>query len=244
MKAKATSFAQKRQTSLRGLKHYRITFPPPGCREVDACLEFQLLSTAPWIPEKYDLDREEYDLLDHKGLYQGLNLKVVQSYSERFNKKLNEGSGDEAFFATQEPVFEGLIQCHREAIGFWKAYEDLCLNSFRTLHQDCDKNCQTIQDLLVRLEARKTEIVNLQRCMARIAGKRTDPIINILKASGEEPAVVFGSSLVDTKRDLGSLENHCRLQQIAIADARLLLRLVERGLTLDNDGRSADFSGG
>ncbi|MBU6402160.1 MAG: hypothetical protein KGS61_17715, partial [Verrucomicrobia bacterium] len=93
---------------------------------------------------------------------------------------------------------------------------------------------------LLRLEARQREVAHLQRCMARISGKKTEPIISILNTSGEEPAVDFGASLLDTRRELELLENHCKLQQIAIADARLLLRLAGRGLAQEPGVQSTE----
>ncbi|MHB8523989.1 MAG: hypothetical protein ACYDH9_24970 [Limisphaerales bacterium] len=239
MEAKPTSTAQKRETSLRGPQRYRITVPPPGYREVDGCLEFHLLSIAPWLPQKYHLVPAERELLDHKGLYRGLNLDLLEGYGRFFNERLNGSLSEESFFSAQQPLIESLVQCHQEAVGLWNSYADRCQGSFRNLHDDSEKNRKTIRTLLVQLEARKHGVERLQQCMARIAGKKTDPIIDILKMSGDEPAVAFGSSLVDTKRDLESLENHCKLERIAIADAGLLLHLVERGFTPEDDQSGA-----
>lgn len=236
MEAKPTSTAQKKETSLHGPQRYRITVPPPGYREVDGCLEFHLSSVAPWMPQKYHLVPAERELLDQNGLYRGLNLDLLEGYGRFFNERLNGCLSEESFFSAQQPLIESLVQCHREAVGLWNSYADRYQGSVRSLHEDSEKNRKTIQTLLVKLEARKRDIESLQRCMTRIAGKKTDPIIDILKMSGDEPPVVFASSLVDTKRDLESLENHCKLQRIAIADASLLLHLVDQGFTPEDDG--------
>jgi hypothetical protein len=235
MKAKPQSVGRKRRLSLHVPQHYRIALPPPGCREVGECLEFHLLNLVPWIPEQYHLEPAEQELLARNGLYHSLNLEAVRSYVQLFNRRLEEGLNEKSFFATEEPTFEGLAQCHGEAVKLWTAYQELYQETFQGLHDQCERNGPTLRDLVRRLEHRKRDVVRLQQCMARLTGKRTDPIIDILKMTHEEPAVTFGGSLVATRRDLETLENHCKLQQIAIADARLLLRLVERGFMPGTD---------
>ncbi|MBU6402472.1 MAG: hypothetical protein KGS61_19300, partial [Verrucomicrobia bacterium] len=144
MKAKPPSPAQRRASALHGPKHYRIVVPPPGSREVDTGLEFRFLDAAPWLVEKFELDPADAELLERRGLYQGLNLDVFRGYAGRYNECLAVWAGAESFFQSQEPVLAQLERCHREAVERWQAHAALHRNRFRDLHARSQSNRKVI----------------------------------------------------------------------------------------------------